>query len=238
MVSQEIQEILKRAGTWDSYKEHHQLDEELNIDLSPYYNSAVKALNDSIDWGGGGGEMVYYAYTSQYGEYDPGEGEDPSESEQFKRWLPLYLKSLIDNAEDRILYSATTQAGKMIVWRVIVAPADWIQKGIFERSLGVFWSWSEGSAEAHWGSFEKSGIVEYLITSSVSLKDVEWDVTLATNADLTQEEEREIRVREGTPMPVLGVVASRRGVRTRPDDPIAKTQRLNVNHLAGKYFPA
>ena len=232
MVSQEIQEILKRAGTWDSYKEHHKLDEAINIDLSPYYNSAesiiraaVKALNDSIDWGGGGGEMVYHAYTSQYGEYDPEEGEDPSESEQFKKWLPLYLENLVGEAEDRIFNNASAQDGKILVWRVIAAPSDWIQKGIFERSLGIFWSWSEGSAEAHWAG---AG-VEYLIASSISPKDVDWIDTLATNADTSQEEEREIRVNEGTPMPILGVAVTGRGV---------KTQRLDISHLANKYFPA
>lgn len=225
MVSQEIQEILKRAGTWDSYQKRHQLDE--NIDLSPYYNSAESILHDSIDWSGGDGEVVLYTYAQQHG-YDPSEEEDPSESEQFRKWLPLYFKSLIEEAEDRILYGASVQDGKILVWRVITAPADWIQKGIFERDLGVFWSWSEGSAEAHWGSYTGDS-VEYIIASSVSPKDVEWGMTLATNAIQSQEEEREIRVLEGTLMPIIDVLAVGRGV---------KPQRLDVSHLANQYFPA
>jgi len=223
MVSQEIQEILKRAGTWDSYQKRHRLDEALNIDLSSYYTPAVKVLDDSIDWSGGGGEMVYHAYAQQYG-FDI-EEEDPTESEQFKKWLPLYLKSLIELAEDRISRKIMVQKGKILVWRVLAAPEDWLQKGIHERGLGVFWSWSEGSAEAHWAG---SG-VEYLIASAVFPKEVDWIDTLAVNANPTQEEEREIRIHEGTPMPILGVAVTGRGV---------KTQRLDVSHLANQYFPA
>lgn len=72
------------------------------------------------------------------------------------------------------------------------------------RGIGVFWSWDESAAEAHWGNFGK-GYQKYVIHAQVQESDVDWEATVWVNLDPSLgEEEKEIRLKEGTHPQILG----------------------------------
>lgn len=86
------------------------------------------------------------------------------------------------------------QNGKLPVWRVITAGPDWEPDP--NRHPGIYWTWDESAAEAHWG-YGKNGDTEYVLKALVNAQDINWPTTLAMNASPAYEEEKEIRIKDG-----------------------------------------
>ena len=77
-------------------------------------------------------------------------------------------------------------------------------KAIKPKGIGIYWSWDEGTAEAHWGRFG-NGAVEVLLRAQVSENDVDWEGTIIANLDPSLgEDEQEIRLKPGVHPVVLG----------------------------------
>jgi len=70
--------------------------------------------------------------------------------------------------------------------------------------VGIYWSWEESVAEAHWGAYQ-AGYREYLIVGEVDIDNVNWIETMYANSDLSSAEEREIRLILGSPVDVIEI---------------------------------
>lgn len=70
--------------------------------------------------------------------------------------------------------------------------------------LGVYWSWDEGSAEAHWGEPNKPYTI--LIESIINKFDIDWDRTYRANLDINLgQDEKEIFVPKNTPLKIIRI---------------------------------
>lgn len=112
-----------------------------------------------------------------------------------------YQRRLRHWAEERV-YDALSNIewlgrhGTIPIWREITAPANWTPDA---QHPGIYWSWDQHAAEAHWGNFD-GGNVKWLMHARVAMKNVDWPATLAMNANPDYESEKEIRLKPNTPI--------------------------------------
>ena len=174
--------------------------------LEEYANQAVKIALQDLDWSGGDGEWLWDQYLESTG-HERDSNEVSVEDPQIVAWFEnLFLERVYDK-EDDIKTLADWDGNEIVIYREITASEDWLSSAeIITEALGVFWSWDKNAAEAHWGAFG-SGHVHWLIVSKVPKGRVDWPDTLAKNASFSQEDEKEIEVMEGTPLPLLAVYA-------------------------------
>ena len=161
---------------------------------------AIEYLLSNIDWSGGDGEGIIHHYVR---ENDIDEGDIPknlTDKRSFKKWLKEWAANRIDDALFEI-ENHYRGAFNLMVYRMIVAPQTW---NPYAQSLGIFWSWQEDTAEAHWGSFNH-GMNKYLITGEVDRNHVDWASTLAANANPSTGIEKEITLLHGSPVKIVQI---------------------------------
>lgn len=126
---------------------------------------------------------------------------DASEDDaDFDSWFRDWALERIEEKYHEIARIARN--GKMRLYRVITAPANWQPDP--NRHPGVYWSWDEDAAEAHWGDYSE-GNVPWLITADVEIQHIDWETTLAMNADFSFEDEKEVRVHENCPLIIISI---------------------------------
>ena len=85
------------------------------------------------------------------------------------------------------------------IWRMITAPKDW--QPAPDVHPGIYWSWDENAAEAHWGEFG-NGDVEWLLHAEASYNDIDWVETIVKNCHSSYQAEKEITLL-GKPIKLL-----------------------------------
>lgn len=200
-----LRETLKRAGVWESYKIKHNIVEHITMDLYNHSDEAERLLLHDIGMNPSDSHMMYLLAQGMepYGNDDEVDETDP----HFQEWLKDYVDNRIGEAVEYMASSFTMQNGEIVLYRMITAPASWVEQGgLTTRPLGVFWSWDEEAAESHWGEHH-SGNQEYLIVASVNPKDVDWAISIFANANPSYEDEREVRLNDGAHVTFLNVYA-------------------------------
>lgn len=132
---------------------------------------------------------------------EDGEGDDDDDHQYNDEHTPTAdeintaAKRWAEDVCDDTYYSLRrlVHNGVVPVWRMITAPPTW-KPGA--EPLGVYWSWDEHAAEAHWGSFDH-GHVKWLMHGAIAASDIDWPNTVAHNAYPPYEEEKEITLRKG-----------------------------------------
>lgn len=87
------------------------------------------------------------------------------------------------------------------IWRCIMVSDNWVNnfpKSV--RRLGIFWSFSENSAEPHWGYNDEIRKNLVKMKSNVKNEYVDWISTLRLSMDFSAEGEDEIRLFKNTPI--------------------------------------
>ena len=96
---------------------------------------------------------------------------------------------------------AEYQDEKLVLYRELTFKGDY--KKHLQRQgkhLGIYWTFHEGSAEAHWGHF-LSGSQSYTLIGLVDEKTIDWAHTYILNG--TDPDEREIRLVKGSPIQLI-----------------------------------
>ena len=172
------------------------LNEELSVpNQLANVDEIAKFVESNTDWTGGSGEQLMYEY-QQARELDP----DLSiniHSQDFKDWLKEWVEDQVYDAWNNFMH-LFDRGGNAILYRMITAPADWKPD---DRHPGIYWSWEEDAAEAHWGDFRR-GHVRWLLTAKVN---VDWTATLAMNVQPDYASEKEIRLKDNAPLELLNV---------------------------------
>lgn len=214
-----IEDIRRRAGL-----PHREIKEMVSArEIEPQFKAAAEILHQSLMSGNDRGtefefrwefKQEYARELEQDGyDIDPYEPfpEDPEWQERYDQWVMGHAEDRVRLAFDDIQRRAETNSGQIKLYRVITAPYEWISTGgLRSRGMGVFWSYDRSAAEAHWGEFNGRHI-RWRLTGWVGIGDVEWDATLAQNADPSYVEEMEIRVREGTVVDVVQIEMEKNG---------------------------
>lgn len=143
----------------------------------------------------------------EYFKYEEGledlENEEIENHEYFEGWFHDELKMRFDDAMDKIS-SKIKPDNTIDIWRMMTVDDNWmshlIQSG---KHLGIYWSWEENAAEAHWGSGGKQSV---LIQSLVNENYINWEDTIELNMNISLgDEEKEIRLFKNTPIKIIGV---------------------------------
>lgn len=153
-------------------------------------------------------EGFLWDYKSRYNITDDeiedvhGSEEDFMETEEFMD----FVRELLDDRFDDVKYKIgqITKGGWITIFREMSVKPNWEKNLAKHKRLGIFWSWDEGAAEAHWGTFSK-GYRNILLITKVREKHVDWIDTFTVNIHPSYEEEKEIRLFKNTPIKIEGL---------------------------------
>jgi 2'-5' RNA ligase len=142
--------------------------------------------------------IEYYQYEENMVDVDK---EEIEKTEEFKNWLTYELREKYDDTVDRITNKIKPD-GTIDIWRRIKVDDIWVNHLIQAgKHLGIYWSWDEHAAEAHWGDTTKNS--NALIKSSIKEEYIDWKSTIYANMDLSLgEEEKEITLFKNTSLKI------------------------------------
>jgi hypothetical protein len=171
----------------------------------------AEMVYQDMDWSSGCGDTVISDYRRDHDiedddpndwDYDIGNAhkEVDIDSPEFKKWFMSWVQDRYEHAEWEITHNI--ENGRITLWRCITAPEDW--KPDPNRHLGIYWSWDQSAADAHWGDFG-NGHVKWMIEGSVKATDIDWAKTLAMNAQPAYEDEKEVRINDGATVDIIKV---------------------------------
>ena len=142
--------------------------------------------------------VEYYQYEENMVDVDK---EEIEKTEEFKNWLTYELREKYDDVIERITNNIKPD-GTIDIWRRIKVDDIWVNHLIQAgKHLGIYWSWDEHAAEAHWGDTTKSS--NALIKSSIKEEYIDWKSTIYANMDLSLgEEEKEITLFKNTSLKI------------------------------------
>jgi uncharacterized membrane protein (UPF0127 family) len=184
---------LKPGATLDYLSEQRLLNEasihSFNDDFltDDYVKDIIASgeLNHLLDW---------YASINNLGDTD-GLEDSPEFISFIKKELQENLETAKENIYDKIDYDSN----KIKLYRKITVDDRWLehlkQQG---KRLGIYWSWDESAAEAHWGDYSKGNAVTLEI--EIDEKYVDWKTTFKLNMHPNFLEEKEIRLFKNTPI--------------------------------------
>jgi hypothetical protein len=113
------------------------------------------------------------------------------------------FNSWCDNAVSEAMWQIRRriEGGKLRAWREIRADENWTPE---QQHPGIYWSWDENTAEAHWGGgHEGHGPVTWMMEALLNPAQINWPITIAMNANPSYEEEREVRIFPNTPVEIV-----------------------------------
>jgi hypothetical protein len=136
--------------------------------------------------------------------YNTETGEDLEEiTQEVRAWLKLELEDRAIEALNNI--EARIDNQKLRIWREITVADNYESHLISQaKRIGIYWSWDEGRAEAHWGySNDLKRIAK--IEALVGLESIDWVSTVQANSDIFLFEEREITLVKGVPITIESI---------------------------------
>lgn len=141
--------------------------------------------------------------------------KDVTGEKDFQDWLEFAIEDRFNDIVSELKDSI--KRGKLPIFREMMVTKDWIKKLVKQgKHLGVFWSWDEDAAEAHWGTFAK-GYHRILLFSSIKEKYVDWLSTIQKNMIHSTYDEKEIELFKGTPLTIDKIYISGKEEKLPPE---------------------
>tara|TARA_R110000796_G_scaffold58413_4_gene134879 strand:- start:30084 stop:30737 length:654 start_codon:yes stop_codon:yes gene_type:complete len=124
--------------------------------------------------------------------------DDVVELDRFKKWVFYEVESKIENFIDDIQHYI--DGDTITIWREMTVDDKWIQSLPREaKRLGMYWSYEQDAAEAHWGGAGK----RIQLQTSINQSYVDWNQTILANIDpQIGEDEKEITLFKNTPIKI------------------------------------
>lgn len=144
-----------------------------------------------------------------------------AEKEKYRRkWLEDQCLELAEDhlrdSYNEIVWEHRHRGESFDVYRTISLES---LRDLKTKGIGIYWSWDESKAEAHWGN----GGTQYTLRARVNDADVDWNRTLYANLDPSLgEEEAEITLKEGIPVKITGWVEGRARYNPQWQKPLAE----------------
>ncbi len=132
--------------------------------------------------------------------------EDENEvlnTDEFRKFIKTHLEDNLESAKVNIDNSIGYD-NEISIYRVMRVEDNWLEHLESQgKRLGIFWSWEESAAKAHWGDYNKKRIA--IIESSIDEKYVNWFDTFELNIHPYYLEEKEIRLFKNTPLIIKSI---------------------------------
>jgi hypothetical protein len=123
--------------------------------------------------------------------------EIPDFDKQLEVFASLVTMREISAALDQLGSKLVVKNELVRVYRSLIVESDWMAKEMFDRPLGVYWSYDRTGVGAYDASPKKfEAPLEILLTADVDVSDIDWTETLALKAGskYAHGEEFEIRL--------------------------------------------
>lgn len=154
-----------------------------------------------------GVEYVFENFKDEYEQFKDMEDDEITNIPEFKE----YMRTDFDERFDKFIYNIRRiiidNNNKIPIYRVLTVNDKFFNhlETTTSPKLGIYWSWDENSAEAHWGDWKKPNSI--IIHSEINENEVDWEATILLNINaITGEDEREIRLYNNTPLKILALV--------------------------------
>ena len=127
---------------------------------------------------------------------DDVDADEIEEMPEYKEWFKTEIEYSFNDVKNEL--KDKVENDQITIWRVITVNSKWLEHFIKHgKHLGVYWSWDEHSAEAHWGyGFGKN--IEVRFQCTVDERQVDWEQTVILNMHPDLGEEKEIRLVKNT----------------------------------------
>jgi hypothetical protein len=149
-------------------------------------------MQDLEDW-----HIEYTMDMSTHNELEDATDENEKRA-IYDRQIENYSEYIIPNVANILLNKF--DSGKIRCWRAITVSQDWTPPK--DSKVGVYWSWDAKSAEAHWGSYG-NGNVECVIEALIPIQLIDWVTTLVANSNPNFDDEREIKIADGSSVEIV-----------------------------------
>lgn len=182
-------------------------------DYSPKKATPIGKLMDSDssrkffkDWVYANTDAINNAF-----EYEEHDHPDMTKKQRSDLWKETARREF-DQRFDDVIYKVDElyKESTLTLYRMITVEdeEDFLIKLSNEQTLpeytgiGPFWAFEKGKAEAHWGM----GGEHVLLIGEVNHDDVDWDLTLLLQLDISLgDQEAEVRLHGGVPVKIVGV---------------------------------
>ena len=160
-----------------------------------YLNDFIRTY-DAID-----GYLSWYIESEKL---DDDNKDEIQESPGFREFMRDILYENLVEAMDNIYGCIDYHTNKITIYREITVDDNWFthleKQG---KHLGIYWSWDEHAAEAHWADREKKNTA--MIKAEIDEKYVDWVETLRLNMHPNYFEEKEIRLFKNTELHIESI---------------------------------
>ena len=167
------------------------------------------------------GQSMDY-YVAQYVGEEEGKFFDPEEdpeltqeimkSEDFKNWVQFELETRMDSFKEII--SDLSEDNSIDVYRAMTVDDDYLEKlkyGQVNR-LGIYWTYEEDKAEAHWG-YNQEKTNEIILQIAIKEEYIDWVDTFRLNLEHEfMNDESEIRLFKNTPIQIKNIFWKGEGI--------------------------
>lgn len=149
-------------------------------------------------------EEFYYECPEKKEQYEDLDYIVVYQKRDFYNWLVEDFEIKYDNLMN--VFQQINVHGKIEIWREMKVNKKWLDvlKNDTKMSLGLYWSYEENAAEAHWGHNVKD---EYYVTihATCDFDKVNWYKTMLANLQPNTGDEQEINLPKGTLLNVLDI---------------------------------
>ena len=143
------------------------------------------------------------------------------ESDGFLQYMKKILLKFNEMFDDNIYPLINNNI--LTIYRKIEVDDDWLPSlDKTDRNLGVYWSYEEEAAEAHWGNDLKNTVL--MVADIDQSKYVNWEKTIEQNTHPLYFEEKEINIYENSPIILKRLYIN--------------NERVNISFLKNKIFKA
>ena len=178
------------------------------------------------------GPFVAQYLQEENGEYFNWDDDEEKTDEiindsDFKNWLEYELEVRFDDFRDTINDLTNYSESRLILYRAMSVPADYLDKMIFGKvkRLGHYWAYSKEKAEPHWGYNDEK--LNHSIIFEIKIPDdqVDWIETFRLNLEHDfYNDESEIRLFKNTPINIENISWDEADVE---DDILSKIKSFN-----------
>ena len=131
---------------------------------------------------------------------DDEDENDVIQSDDFREFIKDELSKNLEEAKENIYHNIDYENGKIKLYRAMTVDDNWLEHLKKQgKRLGIYWSWDEHGAIAHWAGSQKNTAI---IESDIDEKYVNWTETLIQNMHPNYSVEEEIRLFKNTPIKI------------------------------------
>jgi len=188
LVNKTIREFVINEASFHDFPSHEILSDKYIKDYIEHEDATESLLNWFIESNG----------------LDSDDEDRILYSQEFHEFIKEYFEAELDKAKEEIYDRIDYDSNIIKLYRAITVDDNWIQHLKSQgKRLGIYWSWDDNAAEAHWADNSKKNTA--VIEAEINEKYVDWEETFKLNIHPFLSDEKEIRLYNNTPIKINSI---------------------------------